>query len=50
MDRDGVETLLRRADAPFGRPEHLWVVAGCRGEGGGKDWAEKELRWSVELV
>jgi len=50
MDRDGIETLLGRADTPFVRPEHLLVGAGCGGEDGGKDWAEKKLRWGVELL
>jgi transposase len=30
--------------------EHLWVDAGYRGEDRGKDWVEKKLGWSVELV
>jgi hypothetical protein len=54
MDRDGIETLsrplLRQADTPFVRPKHPWVGAGFGGEDGGKDWAEKKLGWSVELV
>jgi hypothetical protein len=51
MDRDGSEMLLRpllrQADTPFARLEHLWVGAGYGGEDGGKDWAEKKLGWSV---
>src|SRR5215203_1564798 len=30
--------------------ERLWVDAGYRGEDRGKDWVEKKLGWSVELV
>jgi hypothetical protein len=29
---------------------HLWLDAGYRGEDKGKDWVEKTLGWSVELV
>jgi hypothetical protein len=29
---------------------YLWVDAGYRGEDRGKDWVEKALGWSVELV
>jgi putative transposase len=50
MDWDGIKTLLRQADAQFPRLEHLWVDAGYRGEDKGKDWVEKKLGWSVELV
>ena len=50
MDWDGIKTLLRRADMQFPRLTHLWVDAGYRGEDRGKDWVEKALGWSVELV
>ena len=50
MDWDGIKTLLRRADMQFPRLEHLWVDAGYRGEDRGKDWVEKKLGWSVDLV
>jgi hypothetical protein len=50
MDRDGIEMLLRQADTPFARLEHLWEGAGYGGEDEGKDWAEKKLGWSVELM
>jgi putative transposase len=50
MDWDGIKTLLRQADAQFPRLEHLWVDAGYRGEDRGKDWVEKKLGWSVELL
>jgi putative transposase len=50
MDWDGIKTLLRKADTQFPRLKHLWVDAGYRGEDRGKDWVEKKLGWSVELV
>jgi hypothetical protein len=34
----------------FPRLKHLWVDAGYRGEDKGKDWVERTLGWSVELV
>ena len=42
--------LLRRADVQFPRLKHLWLDSAYRGEGKGKDWVEKALGWSVELV
>jgi putative transposase len=50
MDWDGIKTLLRRADTQFPRLKHLWVDAGYRGEDKGKNWAERKLGWSVDLV
>jgi putative transposase len=50
MDWDGIKMLLQRADTQFPRLKHLWVDAGYRGEDRGKDWVEKALGWSVELV
>ena len=50
MDWDGIKTLLQRADEHFPRLKHLWVDAGYRGEDKGKDWVEKTLRRSVDLV
>jgi putative transposase len=50
MDWDGIKTLLRRADEYFPRLKHLWVDAGYRGEDKVKDWVEKTLGWSVDLV
>src|SRR5687767_7899654 len=50
MDWDGIKTLLRQADTRFPRLKHLWVDAGYRGEDRGKDWVQKALGWSVELV
>ena len=50
MDYEGIKTLLRKADEQFPRISHLWLDAGYRGEGKGKDWVQKTLGWSVELV
>jgi putative transposase len=50
MDWDGIKTLLRQADTQFHRLKHWWVDAGYRREDKGKDWVERTLRWSVELV
>src|SRR5918999_2045893 len=50
MDWDAIKTLLRRADEYFPRLKHLWVDAGYRGEDKGKDWVQKTLGWSVDLV
>jgi putative transposase len=48
MDYEGIRTLLRKTDERFPRLRHLWLDAGYRGEG--KDWVEKTLGWSVELL
>jgi hypothetical protein len=32
------------------RLSHLWLDAGYRGENKGKDWVEKALGWSVDLI
>src|SRR5215212_2147222 len=50
LDQEGIKTLLQRADRQFSRLSHLWVDAGYRGEDKGKDWVEKTLGWSVELL
>ena len=50
MDWDGIKTLLQQANRRFPRLKHLWVDAGYRGEDRGKDWVEKTLGWSVDLV
>jgi hypothetical protein len=47
---DGIKTLLQRADEHFPRLKHLWVDAGYRGEDKSKDWVQKTLGWSVDLV
>jgi putative transposase len=50
MDWDGIKTLLRRADTHFPRLKHLWVDAGHKGGEKGKDWVERTLGWSADLV
>jgi transposase len=42
--------ISERAGKQFWRLSHLWLDAGYRGEDKGKDWVEKTLGWSVELV
>ncbi|MDQ4106296.1 MAG: IS5 family transposase [Actinomycetota bacterium] len=50
MDHEGIKELLGQADIEFPRVKHLWLDAGYRGEEKGKDWVEKLLGWSVEMV
>ena len=50
MDYEGIKALLECAEEQFLRLRHLWLDAGYRGEDKGKDWMEKALGWSVELV
>ena len=50
LDREGIKTLLSKANERFPRLSHLWLDAGYRGEDKGKDWVEKTLGWSVDLV
>jgi putative transposase len=50
MDYEGIKPLLECAAEQFSRLKHLWLDAGYRGEDKGKDWVEKTLGWSVELV
>jgi putative transposase len=50
MDQEGIKTLLGCADEKFPRLSHLWLDSGYRGEEKGKDWVEKALGWTVELV
>ena len=50
MGWDGIKMLLRQADAQFPRLKHLWLDSAYRGEDKGRDWVQKALGWSVELV
>jgi putative transposase len=50
MDYEGIKTLLRKAHHQFPPLSHLWVDAGYRGQDKGKDWVQKTLGWTVELV
>lgn len=49
-DRDGIKRLLERAKELFPRMKHLWLDAGYNGEGKGKDWVEKILGWTAQIV
>jgi putative transposase len=50
MDRDGIKPLLEGASARFPRLEHLWLDSGYNGVGKGRDWVEKALGWTAEVV
>jgi putative transposase len=47
-DQDGIKLLLQSVGDSLPRLSHLWVDAGYQGRG--KDWAEKVLNLSVEVV
>jgi putative transposase len=48
LDRDGLRLLLESACSEIPRLSHLWLDAGYQGRG--KDWVEKVLGLSVEIV
>jgi putative transposase len=50
MDYEGIKPLLEHAGERFPRLSHLWLDGAYRGEDKGKDWVEKALGWTVELV
>ena len=50
MDRDGIKPLLKRAKDLFPRLSHLWLDAGYNGRGKGKNWVEKTLGLTAEVV
>jgi hypothetical protein len=50
MDRDGIKPLLERVREHFRRLSYLWLDAGYNGKGKGKDWAEKALGLTAEVV
>jgi len=47
-DQDGIKLLLKGIGDRLPRLSHLWVDAGYQGRG--KDWVEKMLGLSVEVV
>jgi len=47
-DQDGIKLLLKAARERLPRLSYLWVDAGYQGRG--KEWAEKALGLSVEVV
>lgn len=50
MDRDAIKPLLDRVGGSFPRLSHIWLDAGYNGEGKGKDWVEKTLGLTAEIV
>ena len=50
MDRDGIKLLLEQAKERFPQLSHLWLDSGYNGEDKGKDWVEKVLGWTAEIV
>jgi putative transposase len=50
MDRDRIKPLLKRLREHFRRLSHLWLDAGYNGKGKGKDWVEKELELTAQVV
>jgi putative transposase len=52
MDRDGVILLLPPAETTtqFPRLTHVWLDAGYNGKDKGKNWIEKELGWTAQIV
>jgi putative transposase len=50
MDRDGIKELLEGVRERFPRLRHLWLDAGYNGKGKGKDWVEKALGLTAEIV
>ena len=50
MDRDGIKPLLEHTEGRFPRLSHLWLDAAYNGSDKGKDWVEKALGWTAEIV
>jgi putative transposase len=50
FDRDGIKPLLELVGERFPRLSHLWLDAGYNGKGKGRDWVEKALGLSAEVV
>ena len=50
MDRDGIKLLLEQVPEMFPRLSHLWLDAGYNGKSKGKDWVEKVLGLTAEIV
>jgi putative transposase len=49
-DYEGIKALLEQAGEQFWRLSHLWLDGAYRGEDKGKDWVEKVLGWTAEIV
>lgn len=51
MDRDGVKLLLPgQIPKRFPRLRHVWLDAGYNGRDKGKDWIERTLGWTAQIV
>ena len=51
MDRDGVKFLLTDTiKTTFPRLRHVWLDAGYNGHDKGKDWIERTLGWTAQIV
>ncbi len=50
MDRDGIIVLLAGIRGQLPRLRHLWLDSGYTGEDKGKDWVQKVLGWTAEIV
>ena len=50
FDRDGIKPLMELLKDSFPRLSHLWLDAGYNGKGKGKDWVEKALGLTAEVV
>jgi hypothetical protein len=50
LGHEGIKPLLERAGEPFSRLSYLWLDSGYRGEDKSKNWVEKAVGWTVELV
>jgi hypothetical protein len=50
FDRDGIKSLLECVRERFQRLSQLWLDAGYNGKGKGKDWVEKELGLTAQVV
>ena len=50
FDRDGIRPLMELVGERFPRLSHLWLDAGYNGKGKGKDWVEKALGFTTEVV
>ena len=51
MDRDGVKLVLHEpVTTDFPRLRHVWLDSSYNGKGKGKDWIERTLGWTAEIV
>jgi hypothetical protein len=50
FDRDGMKPLMELIGGQFPCLTYLWPDTGHNGKGKGRDWIEKTLRWTVEVV